>query len=79
MPPGALGADVGCGNGKYMRTRGDAALLGVDRSEPLVRLARDNHEPAAPRNGVAVGDALASGLRHGAFVSAFRDGGACGR
>lgn len=33
LPPGALVADVGCGNGKYFGVRRDAFVLGSDRSE----------------------------------------------
>jgi hypothetical protein len=32
LPPGALVADVGCGNGKYFGVRRDVAVLGSDRS-----------------------------------------------
>jgi hypothetical protein len=33
LPPGALLADVGCGNGKYFGVRRDVFVLGSDRSE----------------------------------------------
>lgn len=33
LPPGALLADVGCGNGKYFGVRRDVYVLGSDRSE----------------------------------------------
>lgn len=32
LPPGALVADVGCGNGKYFGLRSDIFVLGTDRS-----------------------------------------------
>lgn len=32
LPPGAVVADVGCGNGKYFGVRRDVAVLGSDRS-----------------------------------------------
>jgi hypothetical protein len=42
VPPGALLADVGCGNGKYFGVRRDVFVLGSDRSEggALALLAR---------------------------------------
>lgn len=33
LPPGAVVADVGCGNGKYFGVRRDVFVLGSDRSE----------------------------------------------
>lgn len=58
IPAGSLGADLGCGNGKYLPIRSTLALqrtdsdgsrdgnslltVGVDRSSNLVGLARDN-------------------------------------
>lgn len=41
QPPGSVGLDVGCGNGKYLGVNGDVYLVGSDRSEELVRLARE--------------------------------------
>ena len=40
QPPGAVGLDVGCGNGKYLSVNRDVFLLGSDRSSALVALAR---------------------------------------
>jgi alkylated DNA repair protein alkB family protein 8 len=40
IPPHALVADVGCGNGKYFGVRDDLFVTGTDRSEGLVRVAR---------------------------------------
>jgi len=39
LPPGAVVADVGCGNGKYFGVRRDVAVLGCDMSEGLVAAA----------------------------------------
>ncbi|KAJ2558107.1 tRNA methyltransferase, has a role in tRNA modification, partial [Coemansia sp. RSA 1933] len=38
LPVGNIGADIGCGNGKYLgvRTTGDIFIMGTDRSESLV-------------------------------------------
>ncbi|EGX93388.1 tRNA methyltransferase [Cordyceps militaris CM01] len=38
--PGAVGLDVGCGNGKYLDVNPALHMLGSDRSSELVRLAR---------------------------------------
>ncbi|KAL5615115.1 hypothetical protein BROUX41_005174 [Berkeleyomyces rouxiae] len=49
--PGAVGLDLGCGNGKYIGVNPAVVLLGSDRSESLVRLARPRTRfatPAAP-------------------------------
>ncbi|KAJ1828331.1 tRNA methyltransferase, has a role in tRNA modification, partial [Coemansia sp. RSA 2599] len=36
LPAGSIGADVGCGNGKYLGLRtGDIFVMGTDRSESL--------------------------------------------
>ena len=39
LQPGALVADVGCGNGKYFLVRQDIAVLGSDRSTGLAQVA----------------------------------------
>ncbi|KAB5582673.1 oxidoreductase [Coniochaeta sp. 2T2.1] len=44
QPPGALGFDVGCGNGKYLSVNRDVYLIGSDRSAELVGLARDGRD-----------------------------------
>ncbi|KUI73934.1 tRNA (carboxymethyluridine(34)-5-O)-methyltransferase [Cytospora mali] len=41
QPPGSVGLDVGCGNGKNMGVNRDVVMLGCDRSAALVGLARD--------------------------------------
>lgn len=38
--PGAVGLDVGCGNGKYLGVNPDVFMVGSDRSPSLVALAR---------------------------------------
>lgn len=51
--PGAVGIDVGCGNGKYLPVNPSLHILGSDRSSNLVKLARTE------RSGeVAVADGL---------------------
>ncbi|KFH48707.1 hypothetical protein ACRE_005090 [Hapsidospora chrysogenum ATCC 11550] len=61
QPPGAVGLDVGCGNGKYLDVNARLHLLGSDRSEALVRLARDRrYQPGSPSPAEAlVADGLA--------------------
>lgn len=41
LPPGSVGLDVGCGNGKYLDVNPDVFIIGSDRSANLARLARD--------------------------------------
>ncbi|KAJ2850886.1 tRNA methyltransferase, has a role in tRNA modification [Coemansia brasiliensis] len=37
QPPGSIGVDVGCGNGKYLRVRtSDIFMMGTDRSSSLI-------------------------------------------
>lgn len=40
QPPGSIGLDVGCGNGKYLGVNPAVIMLGSDRSPALVALAR---------------------------------------
>lgn len=40
QPPGSVGLDVGCGNGKNMGVNHNVVMLGCDRSAALVALAR---------------------------------------
>ncbi|EON61797.1 hypothetical protein W97_01014 [Coniosporium apollinis CBS 100218] len=69
LPPGAIGLDVGCGNGKNLSTaRGTSAsslslssgifTLGSDRSPSLIRLAAQ-HQQHRSGADVVVADALA--------------------
>ena len=66
LPPGSLVADVGCGNGKYMR---DARhfIVGSDRSRPLAEIAASR---AAFPGAVCVGDATYVACRTGVFDAA---------
>ncbi|KAK3387674.1 hypothetical protein B0H63DRAFT_521706 [Podospora didyma] len=72
QPPGAIGLDVGCGNGKYLGVNPNVFMLGSDRSSALVGLAkarvqslqggRDGSGPeVAPAGGTGVADAASSG------------------
>jgi len=58
QPPGAVGLDVVCGNGKYLALCGHVALLGYDRSAALAGLARAR--TAAGTDDVLVADGLAA-------------------
>lgn len=44
LPPGAVGLDVGCGNGKYLTVNQDVFIVGSDRSSSLVNIA-SQHQP----------------------------------
>lgn len=78
LPPGSLGADLGCGNGKYLYLRSalssgpDASILtlGSDMCAPLVEDAQRNFpdQDEKLRHEVAVADALYSQLRGAVFV-----------
>lgn len=47
LPPGSVGLDVGCGNGKYLRVNKDVFIVGSDRSTNLVKIAAQNKPHAA--------------------------------
>ncbi|PWY65340.1 uracil-5--methyltransferase Trm9 [Aspergillus heteromorphus CBS 117.55] len=44
LEPGAVGLDVGCGNGKYLTVNQDVFIVASDRSENLARIAQE-HQP----------------------------------
>ncbi|GAA5813296.1 hypothetical protein MFLAVUS_006771 [Mucor flavus] len=41
LKPGSLGADVGCGNGKYIGVNPNVLVLGSDRSSNLIKIVHD--------------------------------------
>ena len=53
FPPGSLGIDVGCGNGKNLSINGGVHFVASDRSPSLAALAASNHP-----HDVAVADIL---------------------
>jgi tRNA (uracil-5-)-methyltransferase TRM9 len=53
FPPGSLGIDVGCGNGKNLSINPGVHFVATDRSPSLAALAASNHA-----QDVAVADAL---------------------
>ncbi|KAI2784000.1 S-adenosyl-L-methionine-dependent methyltransferase [Daldinia loculata] len=64
LPPGSVGLDVGCGNGKYLNVNRDIVIIGSDRSANLARLAQDlkaKGSNGADVAGVADGLALPFG------------------
>ncbi|KAJ1881267.1 tRNA methyltransferase, has a role in tRNA modification [Coemansia sp. RSA 486] len=62
LPVGSVGADVGCGNGKYLGLRtGDIFMMGTDRSESLVDICRQRQYECL------VSDGLDLPYRDGAF------------
>ncbi|KAK2755676.1 tRNA methyltransferase, has a role in tRNA modification [Arachnomyces sp. PD_36] len=44
LPPGSVGLDVGCGNGKYLAVNPDIYIVASDRSKELVDIAK-KHQP----------------------------------
>jgi tRNA (uracil-5-)-methyltransferase TRM9 len=66
QPRGAVGLDVGCGNGKYLGVEDGVFLVGSDRSAALVGLARGERGGGGrPGNEVLVADGLALPFRKG--------------
>jgi len=60
LPPGAVGFDVGCGNGKYLGVNPDVVMIGSDRSPSLIALANSRakqiqsiHPNPNPQNSVS--------------------------
>ncbi|KAI7882513.1 S-adenosyl-L-methionine-dependent methyltransferase [Lichtheimia hyalospora FSU 10163] len=41
MPTGSVGADVGCGNGKYIGVNPNILMLGSDRSSNLIKIVQE--------------------------------------
>jgi tRNA (uracil-5-)-methyltransferase TRM9 len=54
QPPGSVGLDVGCGNGKYLSVNPHVYLVGSDRSEELVSLASKGGREAMTADGLAL-------------------------
>lgn len=52
---GAVGLDVGCGNGKYLGVNPDVFMVGSDRSPSLIALARDRCMQLPAQEGNAAG------------------------
>ncbi|KAG4035697.1 hypothetical protein MFRU_001g04650 [Monilinia fructicola] len=46
LPPGSIGLDIGCGNGKYLLVNPDVFIVGSDRSTNLAKIA-SAHQPHA--------------------------------
>ncbi|KAI5309844.1 tRNA methyltransferase, has a role in tRNA modification [Ascosphaera atra] len=44
LPPGSVGLDIGCGNGKYLTVNKDVFIIASDRSENLLKFAK-KHQP----------------------------------
>ncbi|KAF3085629.1 tRNA methyltransferase, has a role in tRNA modification [Orbilia oligospora] len=63
LPPGSVGIDVGCGNGKYLNINPNVFIVGSDRCENLVKIAKDQ----APTQDVATADILSQPHRPSSF------------
>ncbi|KAF2842754.1 S-adenosyl-L-methionine-dependent methyltransferase [Patellaria atrata CBS 101060] len=46
LPPGSVGLDIGCGNGKYLSVNKNVFIIGSDRSHNLTRIA-SSHSPSS--------------------------------
>ncbi|TVY31268.1 tRNA (carboxymethyluridine(34)-5-O)-methyltransferase, partial [Lachnellula occidentalis] len=64
LPPGSIGLDVGCGNGKYLSVRRDVFIIGSDRSSNLVKIAS---QPQNQPHAAVVADSLALPHQRGRF------------
>ncbi|KAF1945575.1 S-adenosyl-L-methionine-dependent methyltransferase, partial [Clathrospora elynae] len=62
QPNGAIGADVGCGNGKYLAVNNQVFIVGSDRSTNLVKIATTHNT-----HDVVVADNLSLPHPHGVF------------
>jgi tRNA (uracil-5-)-methyltransferase TRM9 len=60
--PGAVGLDIGCGNGKYLAVNQNVFIIGCDRSSNLVKIAA-KHQP----HSAVVADTLALPHEAGRF------------
>jgi len=59
QPPGSVGIDVGCGNGKYLGVNKDVFMVGSDRSSNLVGHARRRCRELEGKEDPAVAQAQA--------------------
>ncbi|APA05775.1 hypothetical protein SS1G_01858 [Sclerotinia sclerotiorum 1980 UF-70] len=62
LPPGSIGLDIGCGNGKYLLVNPDIFIIGSDRSTNLAKIA-SAHQP----HSAIVADTLALPHPEGKF------------
>lgn len=62
LPPGSVGLDVGCGNGKYLTVNKDVYIVASDRSPELTKFAAQ-HEP----HSTILADTLSLPHPHGFF------------
>ena len=65
LPPGSVGLDVGCGNGKYMDINPEVYIIGSDRSTELVQIAKK--EKCSGSGDVVVGDILKLPHKEGGY------------
>ncbi|KAG0202280.1 tRNA methyltransferase, has a role in tRNA modification [Mortierella sp. GBA30] len=54
MPPGFVGADVGCGNGKYIGVNPRLFMVGSDRSSNLISICGERGHEAMVCDGLAL-------------------------
>ncbi|KAF9920716.1 tRNA methyltransferase, has a role in tRNA modification [Linnemannia zychae] len=54
MPTGYIGADVGCGNGKYMGVNNKLFMIGSDRSSNLISICGERGHEAMVCDGLAL-------------------------
>jgi tRNA (uracil-5-)-methyltransferase TRM9 len=54
LSPYSLGADIGCGNGKYIGVNKSLAMLGSDRCENLIKIVVDRGHEGLVCDGLAL-------------------------
>ena len=67
LPPGSVGLDIGCGNGKYLNLNPNIFIVGSDRAKGLVGIAKK--EKKGRSNDLLLGDIL--DLPHGRGIFDF--------
>ncbi len=72
LPDNALVADIGCGNGKYLRCRKRSVgrIVGIDTCIPLLRKAQRERQDKRDRGEVCAGDAVSLPFRNELFDAA---------
>ena len=66
MDEGDIGADVGCGNGKYLGVNKKVTMFGSDRSGKLIEICSEK------KHEVMVSDASALPYKDSCFVKLYK-------
>ncbi|KAK2006448.1 hypothetical protein LZ32DRAFT_495787, partial [Colletotrichum eremochloae] len=69
LPPGSIGLDAGCGNGKYIGVNPALYIIASDRSANLVSLARSYQPPHFDAGACGTGNKKNKKTKEGAVTS----------